>query len=52
MTVIAYEDLREARRQVLAVNDPQAQTALFTLLGLLNQLAETLDRQPVQKKQP
>lgn len=41
---IAYEDLREARRQILAVTDPQAQGALFTVLGLLHQLAEELER--------
>jgi len=45
---LAYDDMREARRQILAVTDPQAQDALFTVLGLLNQLAERLDRQPVQ----
>jgi hypothetical protein len=31
--------MREARRQILAVEDPKAQAALFTLLGLLHQLA-------------
>jgi len=45
---LAYDDMREARRQILAVTDPQAQDALFTVLGLLNQLAERLDRQPLQ----
>lgn len=45
MTALPYEDMREARRQILAVKDPQAQAALFTVLGLLQQLAE---RQPVQ----
>lgn len=44
MTVLAREDLREARRQILAVEDPKAQTALFTVLGLLHQLAEELER--------
>jgi hypothetical protein len=40
----AYEDLREARRQILAVEDPKTQAALFTLLGLLHQVAEHLER--------
>ena len=47
-TTLPYDDMREARRQILAVQDPQAQTALFTVLGLLAQLAARLDRQPVQ----
>ena len=44
MTTLQYEDLREARRQILAVKDPEAQAALFTVLGLLHQLAEELER--------
>jgi hypothetical protein len=45
---LPYDDMRAARRQILAVQDPQAQDALFTVLGLLARLAEQLDRQPVQ----
>ena len=37
---LAYADLRNVRRQILAVKDPEAQAALFTLLGLVHQLAE------------
>jgi hypothetical protein len=44
MTTLQYEDLRAARRQILAVKDPEAQAALFTVLGLLHQLAEELER--------
>ncbi len=38
----AYEHLRNARREVLAVNDPDAQAALFTLLGLIDMLANAI----------
>ena len=44
MKTLAYEDLREARRQILAVEDPKAQAAPFTVLGLLHQLAEELEK--------
>jgi hypothetical protein len=44
-TTLSREDMREARRQIMAITDPTAQTALFTLLGLLQQLAERLDKQ-------
>jgi hypothetical protein len=43
-STLDYDDMREARRQILAVQDPQAQTALFTLLGLLDKVAEDLER--------
>jgi hypothetical protein len=42
MPLPTYEHMREARRQVLAVTDPQAQDALFTVLGLVHQVVEEL----------
>jgi hypothetical protein len=42
MTTLQYEDLREARRQIADVEDPKAQEALFTLLGLVHQLEEQI----------
>lgn len=44
MNTLTYEDLREARRQILAVEDSKAQAALFTVLDLLHQLAEEIGR--------
>lgn len=40
---ITYPEMREARQQILAVKDPEAQTALFTLLGLIYKLVGNLD---------
>jgi hypothetical protein len=42
MTTLQYEDVREARRQIMAVEDPKAQEALFTLLGMFHQLEEQI----------
>lgn len=44
-TTLSREDIREARRQIMAITDPTAQTALFTLLGLIQLMAERIDKQ-------
>lgn len=41
---IDYDEMREARRQVMAVTDTAAQDALFTLLGLIDRLTQELNR--------
>ena len=42
MALPTYAEMREARRQILAVKNPEAQDALFTVLGLVHQVAEQL----------
>lgn len=42
-TTLSRDDMRAARREIMAVQDPAAQAALFTILGLLQKVSEQAD---------